>query len=255
MTLVTSFTASTTVPTSNAGASTRALLISQLAPPGCSSLALTNLVQGSGTFSNSKSNALVLGSAGANTITDTGNGNCIIGGGGTNTITGTATDICITGPALNVANPCPVAIPPTTTTTQATTTTTAVQSNGVTAAAASDQYGTSYGGQERLTIAGSSAIIALTATIKISQATGGVTYNSEFHSFPAGSGTLTAVTSGGVITYTFTLSAGQAIPANYSSTLYAQYNGNGTTAHTTSGDIWSVTSKSGGITSTLTGTF
>ena len=78
ITLVTSFTASTNVPVSRAGTSAQTRLIMQLAPAGCSSLSLTVLVQGSGTFSNSQSNALVLGSAGSNTITDTGTGNCIV---------------------------------------------------------------------------------------------------------------------------------------------------------------------------------
>src|ERR1700722_18679583 len=104
ITLVTSFTASTNVPVSHAGTSAQARLIMQLAPAGCSSLSLTVLVQGSGTFSNGQSHALVLGTAGSNTITDNGAGNCIVGGGGTDTTTGTATDICITGPTLNVAN-------------------------------------------------------------------------------------------------------------------------------------------------------
>jgi hypothetical protein len=111
VTLVTSFTASTNVPVSHAGTSAQARTIMQLAPAGCTSLALTVLVQGSGTFSNSQSHALVLGSAGSNTITDTGTGNCIVGGGGTDSTTGSATDICITGPTLNIANPCPVAAP------------------------------------------------------------------------------------------------------------------------------------------------
>ena len=111
ITLVTSFTASTNVPVSHVGTSAQTRLIMQLAPAGCSSLSLTVLVQGSGTFSNSQSNALVLGTAGSNTITDTGTGNCIVGGAGTDSTTGTATDICITGPTLNIANPCPVAAP------------------------------------------------------------------------------------------------------------------------------------------------
>jgi hypothetical protein len=111
VTLVTSFTASTNVPTSRVGTSTQARLIMQLAPAGCSSLSLTVLVQGTGTFSNSQSHALVLGTAGSNTITDTGTGNCIVAGGGTDTTTGTTTDICVTGPTLNIANPCPVAAP------------------------------------------------------------------------------------------------------------------------------------------------
>jgi hypothetical protein len=111
VTLVTSFTASTNVPTSRVGTSAQARLIMQLAPGGCSALSLTVLVQGSGAFSNSQSHALVLGTAASNTITDTGTGNCIVGGGGTDTTSGTATDICITGPTLNIANPCPVAAP------------------------------------------------------------------------------------------------------------------------------------------------
>src|SRR5580692_8248706 len=77
VTLVTSFTASTNVPTSRAGTSAQARTIMQLAPAGCSSLSLTLLVEGSGTFSNSQSHALVLGTAGSNSITDTGTGNCI----------------------------------------------------------------------------------------------------------------------------------------------------------------------------------
>ena len=111
ITLVTSFTASTNVPTSRAGTSTQARLIMQLAPAGCSSLSLIALVQGSGNFSNNQSNALVLGTAVSNTITDTGTGNCIVAGGGTDSTTGSSTDICITGPTLNIANPCPVAAP------------------------------------------------------------------------------------------------------------------------------------------------
>ncbi len=88
VTLVTRFTASTNVPTSRVGTSAQTRLIMQLAPAGCSSLSLTVLVQGSGTFSNSQSHALVLGTAGSNTITDTGSGNCIVGGAGADSTTG-----------------------------------------------------------------------------------------------------------------------------------------------------------------------
>jgi hypothetical protein len=111
ITLVTSFTASTNVPTSRVGTGAQARLIMQLAPAGCSSLSLTVLVQGSGNFSNSQSHALVLGTASSNTISDSGAGKCIVGGGGTDSTIGTATDICISGPTLNIANPCPVAAP------------------------------------------------------------------------------------------------------------------------------------------------
>jgi hypothetical protein len=214
-----------------------ARLYSQLAPAGCSSLTLSSLVTGSGNFSNSRSNALILGSAGANTITDTGTYNCIIGGGGTNTITGPSTDVCISGPSLNIAGPCPS------------------PSNGVTATPSSTLYGTSgsSGGQERITIANQYSITAMTITIKVVQTTG-VSYSSQSNSFPGGAVTQSSTTSGGIITYSFVLNSGQTISAGSGGIGYAQFSGTGT-AHSTSGDTWSVTTTSGGTASTLTGTF
>ena len=160
ITLVTSFTASTNVPVSHAGTSAQARLIMQLAPAGCSSLSLTVLVQGSGTFSNSQSHALVLGSAGSNTITDTGAGNCIVGGGGTDSTTGTATDICITGPTLNIANPCPVAAPTLTfaiSGTQPTTATASTPFNVTVHALSNGGLDTTYTGAHALTWGGANA--------------------------------------------------------------------------------------------------
>jgi hypothetical protein len=160
VTLVTSFTASTNVPTSRVGTSAQARLIMQLAPAGCSSLSLTALVQGTGTFSNSQSHALVLGTSGSNTITDTGTGNCIVGGGGTDSTTGTATDICITGPTLNVANPCPVAAPTLTfavSGTQPTTATAGTSFNVTVRALSNGTLDTTYTGAHALTWGGANA--------------------------------------------------------------------------------------------------
>ena len=99
-TLTVSFTASTTVPASRAGRSVQTRLYSQEAPAGCSTVAagLTSLVRNSGTFSNSTSNALILGSAGVDRITDTGNNNCVVGGGGKDNVTARSTSVCIIGP-------------------------------------------------------------------------------------------------------------------------------------------------------------
>jgi hypothetical protein len=231
-TLVTSFTASTNVPTSRAGASVRALLVSQLAPVGCNALALSSVTQGSGAFSNSRSNALVLGSAKSDTITDTGSGNCIVGGGGTDAITGTSTDICVTGPTLGTAQKCPVA-------------------NGVTATPSTDTYN-NYG-LDRLTIANTSSMTALSLKIYVAQTTG-VAYSAQSNSFPNGSLTQSSSTSGGVILYTSVLNGGQTIAAGSSGDIYAIFSG-ATSTRSTQGDTWTVTSTSGGITSTLTGTF
>jgi hypothetical protein len=98
VTLVTSLTATTNVPTSNVGASNQPRQISTLTPAGCSSLSLTSIVIRSGNFTNNTSNALVLGDASANTITDNGTNDCIVGGGGKDSVSADKTDICIIGP-------------------------------------------------------------------------------------------------------------------------------------------------------------
>lgn len=253
ITLSATFTASNNVPQSSSGASKQPRQMSQLVPGGCSSLALVSLVTGSGTFSNSQSSMLILGSAGSDTITDTGGGSCIIAGGGANTVIGTTGDICISGPTLSVASPCPTGSPTTTTTTATTTTTSTPPGNGVTAVPASDNYN-NYGGQERLALSDRFSITAMTITINVVQTTG-VTFNSQSNSFPGGALNQTSTTSGGIITYSFVLGAGQVIPAGYSNGIvYAQFGGTGS-SHSMSGDTWSVTSTSNGIVSNLTGTF
>jgi hypothetical protein len=96
--VATSFTATSTVPLSYAGTSSQPRTIAQLAPAACGSLALTSVVFGSGTFINSASHALVLGSNGADTIGESGKFNCIVGGAGADKVTADPTDVCIAGP-------------------------------------------------------------------------------------------------------------------------------------------------------------
>jgi len=236
-TLVTGFTASTNVPVSSAGTSQQIRLVSQLAPAGCGSLNLSRLVTGSGAFSNNLADALLLGSSGSDTITDTGGDSCIVGGGGVDTVTGVPTDICISGPSLNVAAPCPAANP----------------SNGVAIVPSSDNYN-NYGGQERLSFTNTSVVTAMTITIRVAQ-TPGVSFNSQANSFPGGTLTQSSGVVGGAIVYSYVLAAGASIPANYpGGVVYAQFSGTGTPRVST-GDTWTVTSTSGGRTSTLTGTF
>jgi general secretion pathway protein G len=150
--------------------------------------------------------------------------------------------------------------PPTTTTTTTavapTTTTTTAVSNGVTAAAAPTIYGSSavnYGGQDAITLNNSTAVSALTITIKVAQ-TSTVTYNTEFNNLWGQWGTETDSTSGGYITYTYVLTPGQTMIPGNNWNFTAQYSDQGQ-PHYTSGDTWSVVSTSGGVTSTLSGTF
>ena len=100
-TLTVSLTASNTVPVSRASKVFYGGAVSQGAPTGCSAVAanLTSLVQHTGTFSNSTSNALILGGSGVDKITDTGNYNCIVAGGGKDNVTARSTSVCIIGPS------------------------------------------------------------------------------------------------------------------------------------------------------------
>ena len=141
----------------------------------------------------------------------------------------------------------------TTTTVAPTTTTTTTASNGVTASPTSSNSG-GYSGQDIVNLTNSSSITALTVTINVA-VTSGLSYNSQFNSLPGGVGTQTNSSGGGYVTSTYTLNSGQTIPAHYSNGEVAiQWQASGAT-RLTSGDTWTVTSTSGGIVSTLSGTF
>ena len=100
--LVTSaFTASNTVPTTFISSSTRAIGANDLKPAGCNSLTLTSIVTFTGNFTNSSSQALVLGDTTSSTVGDNGFVNCIVGGSGTDHITGRFGDYCEKGPNVN----------------------------------------------------------------------------------------------------------------------------------------------------------
>ena len=94
--------ASTVVPASRAGRSTRAIGVSNVKPPPCSALALNGVFTGSGTFNDTNQPHLVLGSAGADTIRGMNGDDCILGGGGVDSLRGdNGTDVCIGGPGTD----------------------------------------------------------------------------------------------------------------------------------------------------------
>lgn len=99
LSLVNTFTAGNTVPSSRVGRSVNARTAVQLRPNGCSTLSLTSIVfKAAGSSSNSTSNALIFGTSGVETLNDTGNNNCIVAGAGADRITTRTTSICIVGP-------------------------------------------------------------------------------------------------------------------------------------------------------------
>lgn len=95
-------TAANAVPSTNVSQFVSATITpATLAPSGCSTLpTLTALVTGSGNFTNTTSNALVLGSAAAENINDNGHNDCLVGGAGQDHVNGQTGDVCIVGPTL-----------------------------------------------------------------------------------------------------------------------------------------------------------
>jgi hypothetical protein len=84
-------TASNTVPTSNTGTASSAINPTNLEPPECT-VSVTSILTGSGTFSATAQNQLVLGSPSADTVTLQKN-DCFVGGGPTS-----STQDRVTGP-------------------------------------------------------------------------------------------------------------------------------------------------------------
>ncbi len=130
------------------------------------------------------------------------------------------------------------------------TPTTTSGGNGVTASGVVASN-SPYFGEEDIKFSNTGTITALTATITV-QKTTGVSYSSAYATI--GGVTMTHVDNGSTITYTFTLNSGQAISPGTNSLLAAQFSGTGTT-HSTTSDLWTITTTSGGATNTLNGHF
>jgi hypothetical protein len=161
--------------------------------------------------------------------------------------TRTATAVPTATPVPPTATPTPRAgtatpVPPTSTPTSG--------GNGVTASGVVASN-SPYFGEEDIKFSNTSSITALTATITV-QKTAGVSYNGAYTTF--GGTTVTHVDNGSTIVYTFTLNSGQTVSPNTGLLLAAQFGGTGT-AHSTTGDLWSITTTSGGVTNTLSGHF
>jgi Ca2+-binding RTX toxin-like protein len=72
-------------------------------PAACAAHDLSGIVAGSGAFSGTPGNDLILGGPGMDTIDGAGGDDCILGGGGDDTLTGgSGNDTCIGGPGDDV---------------------------------------------------------------------------------------------------------------------------------------------------------
>ena len=125
-------------------------------------------------------------------------------------------------------------------------------SNGVSVTPSSSNYG-NYGGQELLTFTSTSSITSMSVTINVS-GTSGLFGCSQFNSYPTGAINESCASAGNGFTFTYTLVNGP-IPAGYANgDVGAQWIGIGN-AHSFANDTWTVTTTSGGVVSTLSGTF
>jgi hypothetical protein len=98
-------TASTVVPASKAGRSTRGITADALKPSACSALSLNGIQTGSGTFNDSGQSHLVLGSAAVDSIRGQGGDDCILGGASNDTLRGDGgVDVCIGGAGTDSFN-------------------------------------------------------------------------------------------------------------------------------------------------------
>jgi endoglucanase len=104
----------------------------------------------------------------------------------------------------------------------------------------------------QLRLDNTSTITALTVTVTV-QRTTGVSYSGMYNTVGGQIGQANSSTSA-AITYTFTLGAGQSLPAATGRLFAMQMSGTGT-AHPTSGDLYSVTYTAGGASTTMSGHF
>ena len=90
------FTAANAVPATRVGEATDTITALKLRPSGCSSVAVTALVTGSGTFTGTTAAELLLGSAAVDSIGGAAGNDCLVGGNGNDTLNGgQGTDVCL----------------------------------------------------------------------------------------------------------------------------------------------------------------
>jgi len=109
-----------------------------------------------------------------------------------------------------------------------------------------------YFNELQLRLSNTSTITALTVTVTV-QRTTGVSYSGMYNTV-GGQIAQTNSSTASAITYTFTLAAGQTLPAATGRLFAMQASGNGT-AHPTAGDLYTVTYTAGGASTTMSGHF
>ena len=97
--LLSGLAAANTVPISKIVNSSRPITLNDLKPAECAALNLTTLVTGSGKFSGTAGNDLILGSPAADDIRGNAGTDCVLGGGGDDKLDGREhNDVLLGGP-------------------------------------------------------------------------------------------------------------------------------------------------------------
>jgi len=110
-----------------------------------------------------------------------------------------------------------------------------------------------YWSEEDVSLANAAPLTALRVVVTV-QKTSGVSYAGAYNTFASGVMSMAYNDTGGQVVYTYTLTAGQSIPAGSGWLVAAQFGGNGA-PHAYSGDTYVVTATSGGATTTTSGHF
>lgn len=108
-------------------------------------------------------------------------------------------------------------------------------------------------GQLNVLLSNTAPLTALTIEITVRK-TPGVTYSGQYNSYWGNVLSMSSRQTSTAIVYVYTLNPGQTVSAGANWLTAAQFGGNGT-VHPVSGDIYTVTATSGGVSRTVTGAF
>jgi hypothetical protein len=108
--------------------------------------------------------------------------------------------------------------------------------------------------EEQVRLSNTGTLTALTVTLTVARNPASLVSSGQYNTIGGSAIAQSVSTTSTQVVYTFTLIAGQSLPAGTGRTFAAQMSPGGT-AHPTAGDTWSVTYTSGGSSTTTSGTF
>jgi len=108
--------------------------------------------------------------------------------------------------------------------------------------------------EEQVRLSNTGTVTALTVTLTVARNPASLVSSGQYNTIGGSAIAQSVSTTSTQVVYTFTLIAGQSLPAGTGRTFAAQMSPGGT-AHPTAGDTWSVTYTSGGSSTTTSGTF